>query len=214
MLPALLVAATAAADVSGATASASQGVGVRPDAARAQADSSWTVPALHGASTLLAMRTAASVLWPRAYDPTRVSDQLANLGRAFTAPPEFRRDRPLLQSDGDPWAINVFGHAAFGSEIYARTRACGHGPVAAFAATAAASVAWEYVLEAPYKRPSALDLAWTPVVGGLLVGELRFRAHHWLSGSGNVLPAFLRDVLMISVDPFGELERRVFHTRC
>jgi hypothetical protein len=57
----------------------------------------------------------------------------------------------------------------------------------AFAWTAGASVAWEYALEGSVKRPSAIDLAWTPIVGGLLLGELRFRAYRWL-GSQDTVP--------------------------
>ena len=165
---------------------------------------------LHAAGTLAAMRISASIVWPQAYDPTRLPDQFRGLERAWSRLPEFRRDRPLLGSDGDPWTINVFGHGLFGSEIYARTRQCGHGPAASAAAVAATSFAWEYVVEAPYKRPSAVDLVWTPL-GGLVFGELRFQLGRWLR-EGASTP--VRTILLVATDPFGELERRVFRTRC
>ena len=118
----------------------------------------WRIPVLHAAGTLGAMRLSASILWPQAYDPTRLRDQLRGLGRAWSTTPEFRHDRGLFESDGDPWTINVFGHGLFGSEIYARTRQCGHGAAASVAAAATTTFIWEYVVEAPYKRPSAVDL--------------------------------------------------------
>ena len=175
-----------------------------------QAEGGWRIPVLHAAGTLAAMRISASILWPQAYDPTRLPDQFRGLERAWSRLPEFRRDRPLLGSDGDPWTINVFGHGLFGSEIYARTRQCGHGPAASAAAVAATSFAWEYVVEAPYKRPSAVDLVWTPL-GGLVFGELRFQLGRWLR-EGASTP--VRTILLVATDPFGELERRVFGTRC
>ena len=113
-------------------------------------------------------------------------------------------------SDGDPWTINVFGHGLFGSEIYTRTRQCGHGVAASVTAAAATAIIWEYMVEAPYKRPSAVDLVWTPL-GGALLGEVRFQFTRWLQrDSSNPV----KNVLLIVTDPFGELERRVFGTRC
>ncbi|OLD07782.1 MAG: hypothetical protein AUG04_05870 [Deltaproteobacteria bacterium 13_1_20CM_2_69_21] len=165
---------------------------------------------LHAAGTLGAMRLSASILWPQAYDPTRLRDQLRGLGRAWSTMPEFRRDRPLFGSDGDPWTINVFGHGLFGSEIYARTRQCGHGIAASAAAVATTSFLWEYVVEAPYKRPSGVDLVWTPL-GGAVFGELRFQLWRWLRGDPSNP---VKSVLFIATDPFGELERRLFKTRC
>jgi len=157
----------------------------------------WKVPAFHAAGVVLSMRLAASAAWPAAYDPTRFADEGRNLKAAFTQPPDFRPSLGVLRSDGDPWAINVFGHGAFGSEIYLRTRQCGHGRWTALAATAVTSTAWEYLIEGPYKRPSAIDLVWTPLVGGLVLGEARFRL--WEA----VESRFWRAV----IDPLGSLER-------
>src|SRR5438477_4869303 len=139
-------------------------------------ESSWGVPAWHAALVVGGMRVGASVLWPEAYDPTRFSEQALNLKTAFTRPPDFRPQLGVFRSDGDPWAINVFGHGAFGSEIYLRARQCGQEVLPALAFTALTSTTWEYLVEGPWKRPSAIDLMWTPLVGGLLLGEARFRA--------------------------------------
>ncbi len=162
------------------------------------------VVAAHASGVLAGMRLGAALLWPADYGPQGLGAAPAHLGAALTHLPEFRRDRPLLESDGDPWAINVFGHAAFGSDIYLRARQCGSSAAGALAWTAGASVAWEYALEGPVKRPSAIDLAWTPLVGGLLLGELRFELHRWL-GRGE--PGALRRALRAAVDPLGTLER-------
>ncbi len=177
-----------------------------PDASE-PARPGWSVPAAHAGGVLLGVRISVGFLWPEAYDPTRFREEGEQLRLAYTEPPEFRRERTLLESDGDPWWLNGFGHGLFGSEIYGRTRQCGRGPAAAFLATAAATVAWEYGLEAPHKRPSAVDLVWTPVVGGL-AGEGRFRLHRWLKARGAA------PWLLFAVDPLGESERRLLRTRC
>lgn len=167
----------------------------------------WTVPAAHAGGFLLGMRLTVSLAWPSAYDPTRWREERDQLRLAFTRPPEFDPHRPLLEADGDPWWLNGFGHAYFGSEIYGRTRQCGWGPLAAVLATTATSVAWEYGLEAPYKRPSAVDLVWTPLAGALL-GEGRFRLHRWLRTRNAAT------WLLFVTDPLGESERRILGTRC
>jgi hypothetical protein len=168
---------------------------------------SWTVPAAHAGGLLLGMRLTVSLAWPSAYDPTRWSEEREQLRRSFTRPPEFRRDRMFLESDGDPWWINGVGHAFFGSEVYGRARQCGAGPLAALSAAAGTSVVWEYGLEAPYKQPSAIDLVWTPLAGALL-GEGRYRLQRWLRARDP------RTWLLFVVDPLGESERRLFGTRC
>jgi hypothetical protein len=168
---------------------------------------SWLVPAAHAGGVLLGMRVSSSVLWPDAYDPTRLGPERDQLRLAYTRPPELRSGGALLESDGDPAWLNGLGHGLFGSEVYGRTRQCGHGALAAFLATTAASVAWEYGLEAPHKRPSAVDLVWTPLAGGAL-GEARFRLHRWLKHRRSAA------WLLFAVDPFGETERRVLRTRC
>ena len=169
----------------------------------------WTVPVAHSGALVLAMRLGASALWPTAYDPTQLGKEARNLKIAFTQPPDFRPELGILRSDGDPWALNVFAHGAFGSEVYLRSRQCGHGAFAALAGAAAVSTLWEYALEGPYKRPSAIDLVWTPLAGGLVLGEGRFRLYKWLSEGGPV-----RRALRWAVDPLGEIERGALRTRC
>ena len=133
-----------------------------------------------------------------------LGDAPAHLREDVSRPPVFRRDRSLLESDGDPWTVNVIGHGLFGSEIYLRSRQCGGAPLTAFAWTAGASIAWEYALEGSVKRPSAIDLAWTPIVGGLVLGELRFRAYRSLHSED---PGLLRRIARGLLDPLGSLER-------
>lgn len=172
----------------------------------APARPSWSVPVAHAGGVLLGMRLAVSLRWPDAYDPTRLASQERQLRLAYTRPPELRRGN-LLTSDGDPAWINGVGHALFGAEVYGRTRQCGHGALAGFLAAASASVVWEYALEAPYKRPSAVDLVWTPVVGAV-VGEGRFQLRRWLEARG------ASGWWLVVIDPLGDLERRVLRTRC
>ncbi|HSM93537.1 MAG TPA: DUF3943 domain-containing protein [Anaeromyxobacteraceae bacterium] len=209
MTPLLATIAAALLAVEPATAAPESPPAAAPTAAEAapQGGPRWTVPAAHAGGFLLGMRLTVSVAWPSAYDPTRWREERDQLRLAFTRPPELDPHRRLLESDGDPWWLNGFGHAYFGAEIYGRTRQCGWGPLAAVLATAATSVAWEYGLEAPYKRPSAVDLVWTPLAGALL-GEGRYRLHRWLARRG------ASPWLLIVVDPLGEGERRLLHTGC
>jgi len=168
------------------------------------ADATTGIVAAHTGGVLLGMRIGTALLWPADYGPGALRRAPGHLREAISRPPLFRTDRSLLASDGDPWTVNVIGHGFFGSEIYLRSRQCGGAPLEALAWTAGASVAWEYGLEGTVKRPSAIDLAWTPIVGGLVVGELRFHAYRWLDPNrGGVLRQILRTML----DPFGSLER-------
>jgi hypothetical protein len=168
------------------------------------ADPGTRVVAAHAGGVLLGMRLGGGLLWPDDYGPRALGDAPVHLREAVSRPPVFRRDRSLLESDGDPWTINVVGHGLFGSEIYLRSRQCGGSPLTAFAWTAGASIAWEYALEGAVKRPSAIDLAWTPIVGGLVLGELRFRAYRALRSED---PGSLRRIARGLLDPLGSLER-------
>ncbi len=156
------------------------------------------------------MRLGAWAIWPDPYAPLPLSRTARQFKLAYTMPPEFRRDRALLESDGDPWPINVVGHGLFGAEIYGRARAC-HVPAwQAVAFTVGASVVWEYGLEATGKRPSALDLVTTPLFGAAL-GEGRHRLQTWLRTRPRTT---LRRVVEFVIDPLGETERTVLGTRC
>ncbi len=197
MLFALLLAAAA----SPAEALTSQAGPAEPVPAE---DPARRVVAAHAGAVLLGMRMGAALLWPADYGPGALRDAPGHLREAFSTPPVFRADRSLLESDGDPWSVNVIGHGLFGSEIYLRSRQCGGAPLEAFAWTAGASTVWEYAVEGSAKRPSAIDLAWTPIVGGLVLGELRFQAHRWL---GSERPGILRRIAPTLLDPLGSLER-------
>jgi hypothetical protein len=170
----------------------------------------YTVPAAHTAGLLIGMRLGVSLLWPEAYDPLPVERSWQQYKQAWTRPPELRRDRGLLESDGDPWTINVLGHGLFGAEVYGRVRQCGGGAVPAFAFAAGASVLWEYGLEATAKRPSAIDLMLTPLLGAAL-GEGRYRLQRWLRTRP---PGVLRRAVEIVIDPLGEGERGLLGTKC
>jgi hypothetical protein len=170
----------------------------------------WLVPSLHAAGVLVGMRVAVTALWPRFYDLSSLGRDGAQLRLAYTEPPDFRRDRPLLESDGDPWTINVLGHGLFGSEVYGRARQCGSGPLGALTLTAATTAAWEYGLEAINKRPSAVDLVVTPILG-LALGEGRYQALRWLRRRPE---SRLRRVVSVVVDPLGSAERAWLGTRC
>jgi hypothetical protein len=166
---------------------------------------SWGRPVAHSAALLVGMRLSLGVIWPEAYDPTRYREQRHQLARAFTLPPERLRGRGVFGSDGDPWPLNVVGHGLFGSEVFLRARQCGHGIVASATATALVSAAWEYGVESFAKRPSAIDLVWTPL-GGSLLGEVRHRVYRW-ARRGEARGATA--VVSWLVDPLGEAERAV-----
>jgi hypothetical protein len=186
--------------------STAEPAGAPPPATPAPAHQSWTVPLGHSALILAGMRVSLSLAWPDDFSFARPEENLLQLKRAYSSEPEFRRDRSLFESDGDPWILNVVGHGLFGSEIYLRMRQCGHRVPASFLTTAGASATWEYAVEAFHKRPSAFDLIWTPVFGALL-GELRFGAHRLLRGDRSAPPPLGKAVLLIAIDPLGELER-------
>ena len=171
---------------------------------------SWTVPLVHTVGLLAGMRLSLSVLWPEPYDLSPWSRSTHQFRQAYSRPPELRTDRWLLESDGDPWAINVIGHGLFGAEVYGRVRQCGGPAWQAVAFTAATSVVWEYGIESFNKRPSAIDLVATPVIGAAL-GEARYRAQRWLRKRER---GFWRRLGEIVVDPLGEGERVVLGTRC
>jgi hypothetical protein len=170
----------------------------------------WLVPLAHSALLVGGMRVSLSLLWPRAFDPTRLEENLGNFQRALTLPPEFHAGRPLLESDLDPWWLNGVGHGLFGAEVHLRFRQCGHPAWGAALATAAVSTFWEYGVESFHKRPSAVDLVWTPLFGALL-GEGRYQLHRLLERQG---PGLGWTVLRTVVDPLGEAERRLVGTGC
>jgi hypothetical protein len=170
------------------------------------------VPLAHTAALIAGMRGSLSFLWPDHFNPLRFRENASNFRVAWTSFPDYDRRRRLFESDGDPWLINGVGHGLFGSEVYQRMRRCGHDPMAAFAATAIVSTAWEYGIEAFHQRPSAIDLVWAPL-GGALIGEGRYQLFRLIERSERG-GAVLRRAGMILLDPFGEAERSLFATGC
>jgi hypothetical protein len=174
------------------------------------AETSWMVPVAHSLGLLAGMRLTLSLAWPQAYDPFPLGRSGHQFAQAYNRGPEFRSDRWLLESDGDPWAINVIGHGLFGAEIYGRVRQCGGGVLSSLAFAAGTSAVWEYGIESFSKRPSGVDLVATPVIGAVL-GEARYQAQRWLRRQPR---GFWRRFGEIVVDPLGEAERGVLKTRC
>lgn len=170
----------------------------------------WSVPMAHTGGVLVGMRLALSIAWPSSYNPFPLSRSGERFARAYTVPPELRGDRALLESDGDPWAINLIGHSLFGAELHGRVRRCGGGFLQALAFTAGASVLWEYGIESFHKRPSAVDLVLTPVMGAAL-GEGRYQLQRYLARRPLTVG---RRVLEFLIDPLGETERGLLQTRC
>jgi hypothetical protein len=174
------------------------------------AETTWAVPIGHTLGLLAGMRLTLSLAWSDAYDPFPLSRSGHQFRQAYNQGPEFRRDRWLLESDGDPWAINVIGHGLFGAEVYGRVRQCGGGPWQGLAFAAGTSVVWEYGIESFSKRPSTIDLVATPLIGAAL-GEARYQAQRWLRGKPRT---FWRRAAEIVIDPLGEGERGLLKTRC
>jgi hypothetical protein len=171
--------------------------------AEPEREQSWTVPTLHGLGLMTGMRLTEAVIWPEPFADTDLSHWGESYELAFTKPPKWDSSESFFEWDGDRWYINAIGHALFGSELYLRARSCRKSVVAALLFTTAGSVLWEYGFEANAVRPSALDLAYTPLAG-LALGETRYLL--WTAASRLDDPG-ARGVLQAVLDPFGELER-------
>ena len=169
-------------------------------------DKSVSVPFAHIGVVELGMVAVAVAAWPEGYNPLAVRRNVGQLEESWTHPPEFHFTGNLFTSDNDWWYFNVFAHGLFGSEAYLSSRVWGHGPFVSGMFAVFASFSWEYLVEAWYKRPSAIDLFWTPL-SGILLGELRFRAY--LAVTRRVSAPALRKSLQILLDPLGSFERRL-----
>src|SRR5688572_740935 len=163
----------------------------------------WSVPALHTAALFTGMRVTEAVLWPEPFAETDLGEIGRHYREAYTRPPLFDPDRRAFEWDGDHWTLNVVGHGLLGSELYFRPRHCGASVFGALAFAAGASAIWEYGFEANGARPSALDLAYTPLAG-FVIGEARFVGYR---AAGGISDRTLRSVVRILLDPFGEIER-------
>lgn len=173
--------------------------------AQEEAPPEWTPPVTHAAAMFTITRSLEAALYPEPFADTRPRVWAEHWAEAVTRPPIFDASQPAFGWDHDPWWINVVGHGLMGSELYLRARSCRFGAGGAFLFAAAGTLVWEYAIEASGVRPSALDLAWTPMVGSVL-GELRYvvwRAAAGLDGRAG------RAAVRALMDPFGELERGV-----
>lgn len=164
---------------------------------------SWTIPVAHSLGVMTALRVSEAILYPDPFAATDPNVWAMHYEEAFTMPPVFDTTQEPFEWDGDPWPINVVGHALLGSEMYTRMRICRHGPLVSIAFTAAGAVVWDYVFEANGVRPSGLDLVYTPLAGALL-GEGRY----WMwRGAATLSSPTWRTVLTIIADPLGEFGR-------
>jgi len=164
---------------------------------------SWSIPIAHSLGVMTAVRISEAILYPDPFAETDPNVWAMHYEEAFTMPPVFDTTQEPFEWDGDPWPINVVGHALLGSEMYTRMRICRHGPLASIAFTAAGAVVWDYAFEGNGVRPSGLDLVYTPLAGALL-GEGRY----WMwRGAATLSSPTWRTVLTVIADPLGEFGR-------
>lgn len=127
------------------------------------------VGAVHGAVFVVTWALPEDVsLWDKSLPPSYY------LRRAYSHPPVWDRD-PLFWN----WILHPLG----GQQAYLLERNEGRGPLRGFLVATAASVGWEYGLEAFIERPSAQDLLITSPVGAAL-GELSWIATRRLRRDG------------------------------
>lgn len=94
-----------------------------------------------------------------------MKNEWADFKRHVTHPPVW---------DEDSWFFNYVGHPWVGMHTYLMERNYGSSPLRSFLFSTAASVFFEYGIEAWAEPPSAQDLLITSPVGSVL-GELNFR---------------------------------------
>jgi hypothetical protein len=129
-----------------------------------------------------------------AQDPEKTGFEpphIRNVFRAVSTPPV---------RDGDSWYTNFIGHPLAGSEYYLSVRRNGYAPTEAFLFSTAASLVWEYLIEAWFEQPSIQDLLTTSPLGSI-IGELRFHALVALAGRDE---AWAR-AAMFALDPLRSL---------
>ncbi|MDD5309632.1 MAG: DUF3943 domain-containing protein [Deltaproteobacteria bacterium] len=166
---------------------------------------SWVEPTVATGVVVIGMRVSESILWPDAFDPLPVERNAATFVDSLSTTPEFDASERPFEWDRDPWQLNAIGHGVMGSELYLRYRRARHPWWTAAFMAAAWTVVWEYGVEGWHKRPSGIDLAWTPTAGSLL-GEARW----WMLSRLRGLPRSAgRTLALFLFDPVGELEDRV-----
>ncbi len=152
----------------------------------------------------LAMYAGLVILWPYAFSPSEGS--IEQFRESWTERPYMNYSKIFFELDDDPWAINTVLHGLYGSEVYLAGRTIGHSGLVSFLYAMFASVTWEYLVEGWFHQPSAIDLAWTPVAGAV-IGELRFQLLRIIMM--HVSSRMLRNILMTTLDPIGQLERAI-----
>ncbi|MDJ0766697.1 MAG: DUF3943 domain-containing protein [Myxococcota bacterium] len=178
---------------------------VDPQCASSPCKKSFLVPVIRIAALETSMHFGMLAIWPEAFDITDTGKNAMQFRSSWSSFPEYRHAANIFASDGDWWHFNLITHGLFGSEAYLAARSWRHKPVIAFVYAVIASFAWEYVVEAWYQHPSAIDLFWTPM-GGAMLGEIRFQA---LRASRRIASPGWRTVVGIILDPLGELERMI-----
>lgn len=158
-------------------------------------------PIVYATVQLGLQRAAEAVLFPEPFADFNTRSLGLRYRDAFTKPPLFDPDKAWFQWDGDRWYTNTIGHGLMGSELYLHARRCHLGWGGAFAFTAIASTAWDYVIEASGVRPSAWDLVYTPLAG-LLFGELRYQG---IRAAARIEARGWRRAFEIVLDPMGEV---------
>jgi hypothetical protein len=166
----------------------------------------WLVPTVHSAGLVFTMRYVCSLRWPETYNIQRAGRNWNTFKTSWSESPTFDTGEAFFEWDYDPWTINLVGHGLMGSEFYLRHRQARHPWWLALAMTTAWTVVWEYLVEGWHKHPSGIDLAWSPVGGGL-IGEGRYRLVRLIQ---RLRPSVGRRILLYVVDPFGQLERDLF----
>jgi hypothetical protein len=152
----------------------------------------------------LAMYAGLVILWPHAFSPDQGSRE--QFRESFSERPYMNYNKVFFELDDDPWVINGVLHGLYGSEVYLSGRTIGHSGLVSFLYAMFASVTWEYLVEGWFHQPSAIDLAWTPVAGAV-IGELRFQLLRLIMR--HVSSRMLRNILMTTIDPVGQLERAI-----
>lgn len=124
-------------------------------------------------------------LWPSGRLPD--ADQFH---RSWTQPPTW--------DDGDGWVTNYVGHPLMGAYLYVFSRRTEHSVFASFAMSTAASLTWEYLIEAWWEQPSWSDLLVTSSIGAL-IGEGMWWVRQRIMADGRITaPEY---VALALVDP-------------
>jgi hypothetical protein len=112
--------------------------------------------------------------WDRTAGPDGFRPGLATFRQAYTRPPVW---------DRDGWVVNYVGHPVSGMQTYLLERNHGSSRTRSFVFSTAASIGWEYGIEAWAEQPSIQDLLITSTAGSVL-GELSYRATHSMLRDG------------------------------